>query len=92
MGEITREDFNGLGKRVNDVDKDFIACRAEKGEIIKQLKETSNEIKEKIGELFDGHDALRTSFGSFSNKIIGAVVVLNVFIVIGVVILQKVWK
>jgi hypothetical protein len=84
MNDVTREDFNGLGGRVNLLTSDFGACRAARGIQIDNLLEDVNESKRHIDALYNlNREEMRKQ-----SKIMGAgIAAVTIIQVVGVLVM-----
>lgn len=71
--DITRSEFNGLGKRVSDDREDFVQCRAQNTEKLENVEKTMTHIETNVGKLFDGQSEIKDSQSKMQGKIIGGV-------------------
>jgi len=76
MNDVTRTEFNGLGDRVNVLDKKFYGCKEKKENQIVNLEADNVEHKKDITRIFQSQEELKIQFAASSNKVIGAVAVI----------------
>jgi len=79
MSELTRDEFNGLGARVNKNQND-IAINTTK---IETVKEDTYHNRDNIGKLFDGQQEIKIELKGVSTKItiyVGAISALAIFV------------
>jgi len=72
VSDVTREEFNGLGQRMNNLAADFGACKAAKGEQLKNISETNAQQTANIEKLFAISSKNNSLLASRPAKIIGA--------------------
>ena len=80
MSEITREEFNGLGRRVNSLETKHAACSAEKATKIQNLEAVDAEVKESISTLFEVSNKNHSLLAGLPAKIIGGLAAIFVIL------------
>lgn len=80
MEPATREEINGLGMRVNSIERSVASCQGEKGQQILSLDTDMRDNKKSIIDIYKCMTELKVAMASMQNRIIGAVAVLIILI------------
>ena len=76
MSEVTRSEFDGLGRRVTTVNENFIHCRAENTEKLKNVEETVQHMEDNITKIFQTQEKMQIQLSSLIGKILGGTAVI----------------
>ena len=76
VNEITRTEFDGLGGRVTGVKEEFIHCRAENSEKLKNMEDTVEHMEENITKIFETQDKIQIQLSGLIGKILGGTAVI----------------
>lgn len=75
---VTPSEFNGLGARVNVIEKECAACQADKNARLSNVDLRQNSQNDDIKRLFEKFDELKASFSKMAGGISVLIVVLQV--------------
>jgi hypothetical protein len=77
---VTREEFNGLGHRVTEVEMAQARCGAATEQRFRNLEGRQGEQREDIGKIFTAIDELRQAIATTSARMVGVGVTLGVLV------------
>lgn len=76
MEPATRDEVNGLGIRLNSIERSVASCQGEKGQRIFSLTHDTQENKKSIIDIYKCMNELKVQMAGMQNRIIGAVAVI----------------
>lgn len=75
MSEVTRDEFNGLGKRVSSLKESFVGCQSGNQVKIENLEKMATTSSENQTKIFEKLEALEVKVSSQWAKVTAGVVV-----------------
>ena len=75
MGDVTREEFDGLGKRVTELKESVVGCQSAKGVEIDHLKQMASDTKSDIGTVFNKIERVEVKVSTMWGKVTAGVAV-----------------
>jgi len=93
MSDVTRGEFDGLGRRVNEAEKAAIRCGTDKDGKIAALRADTERQEQSISMVFNKVNAVETQVAALPGKIdkavgnMGTKIVTAVSIIVGIVLI-----
>jgi len=69
MAEVSREDLNGLGKRVNQIERSLATCQGRSDERVRHNQEKYEQVQAHVDTLFNKIDHLNTKIDEKFEKV-----------------------
>jgi hypothetical protein len=76
--DVSRTEFDGLGGRVNTLERDFAGYKGEHGAMIKSINTSISKLETNTIELSKGQQKLAVAQAGLSNRLIGIGIVIVV--------------